>query len=59
MTDEESRERQPRKPRRLVFVSHSSRDTWVAKQIAREIGQAGAETFLDAASIEVGDDFIE
>lgn len=44
---------------RLVFISHSSRDTWVAKQIAREIIASGAIPFLDEADIDVGDDFEE
>lgn len=43
--------------KRFVFVSHSSRDTWVAKQIAREISFCGATPFLDESEIEVGDDF--
>jgi len=47
------------KKKRLVFVSHSARDTWVARQIAREIGECGAEPFLDEAEIEVGEDFEE
>ena len=47
------------KPKRLVFISHSSRDTWVARQIAREIGACGAEPFLDEAEVEVGEDFEE
>lgn len=42
-----------------VFISHSSVDTWVAKQLAAHIGQCGAETFLDANDIEHGDDFDE
>jgi hypothetical protein len=41
---------------RLVFVSHSGADTWVAKQIAREIGACGATPFLDEAEIDVGAD---
>jgi hypothetical protein len=41
----------------LIFVSHSSKDTWVAKQIAREIRSLGATPFLDEAAIEVGADF--
>jgi TIR domain len=45
----------PRK--RLVFVSHSGRDTWVAKQIAREITACGAVPFLDEADIETGAEF--
>jgi hypothetical protein len=44
---------------RLVFVSHSGADTWVAKQIAREIEACGATAFLDEAQIDVGADFEE
>jgi hypothetical protein len=43
----------------LVFISHSSQDTWVAKQIAKEVIECGATPFLDEADIEVGDDFEE
>ncbi|HUQ71310.1 MAG TPA: TIR domain-containing protein [Planctomycetaceae bacterium] len=43
--------------RRHVFVSHSSIDTWVAKQIAREIEDCGATPFLDENDIDVGADF--
>jgi hypothetical protein len=42
-----------------VFISHSSIDTWVARQLARYIEEAGAATFLDEADIEYGDDFEE
>lgn len=42
---------------RLVFISHSSRDTWVARQIASHISAAGATPFLDEADVEVGQDF--
>jgi hypothetical protein len=45
------------KSARVVFVSHSSKDTWVAKQIAAQISKCGARPFLDEADIEVGDDF--
>jgi hypothetical protein len=41
----------------LVFVSHSGTDTWVARQIAREIAACGAVPFLDEAEIDVGADF--
>lgn len=41
----------------LVFVSHSSRDTWIARQIAREVQGAGAKPFLDEADIEIGEEF--
>jgi hypothetical protein len=43
----------------LVFISHSSRDTWVARQIAREVLGCGAVPFLDEAEIDVGADFEE
>lgn len=42
---------------RLVFISHSGQDTWVARQIAREVAALGASPFLDEASIELGADF--
>lgn len=48
-----------RRKARLVFISHSSIDTWVAKQIATHIEQCGAQAFLDEATIEVGADFEE
>lgn len=47
------------KRQRLVFVSHSSTDTWVAKQLAREIRRCGATAFLDEAEIRAGEDFEE
>lgn len=40
-----------------VFISHSSRDTWVVEQIERHVRDCGAETFLDERDIHVGDDF--
>ena len=43
----------------LVFVSHSSQDTWVARQIARAIESSGAEPFLDEAEVDAGADFEE
>lgn len=42
-----------------VFISHSSKDTWVAKQLAAHIRALGAHTFLDESDIEHGDDFEE
>lgn len=44
---------------RLVFVSHSGEDTWVARQIAREISSCGAQPFLDEADVDVGAEFEE
>jgi hypothetical protein len=49
----------PNPKNRLVFVSHSSPDTWVAKQIAREIEARGATPFLDEAQVDAGADFEE
>src|SRR5262245_25860666 len=43
--------------RRKVFLSHSARDTWVARQLAKSIVAAGAEIFLDEANVQVGDEF--
>jgi len=40
-----------------VFISHSSVDTWVARQIARAVEERGASYFLDEADMEYGDDF--
>lgn len=42
-----------------VFISHSSVDTWIARQIARHLEERGAKAFLDEADIEYGDDFEE
>ncbi len=49
----------PSKGTRLVFVSHSGEDTWVARQIAGEIAAHGARPFLDEADIDVGAEFEE
>jgi predicted RNase H-related nuclease YkuK (DUF458 family) len=40
-----------------VFVSHGSKDAWIAGQIAKEIRGAGALTFLDETDIPKGDNF--
>ncbi len=39
---------------KLVFVSHSGEDTWVARQIAKEITLCGAKPFLDEADVDIG-----
>lgn len=44
---------------RKIFISHSGKDTWVARQIYREVQACGAEPFLDEADVQVGDDFDE
>src|SRR4051812_181904 len=40
----------------LVFISHSSRDAWIAEQVRKELAAIGATCFLDS-SIETGDAF--
>lgn len=43
----------------LIFISHSTKDSWVAKQMASLLENRGAKsglkTFLDAKDIEGGD----
>ena len=38
-----------------VFISHASRDRWVAGQIAKELAAVGAAHFLDSHVVETGD----
>src|SRR5689334_4371608 len=42
-----------------VFISHSSSDTRVARQIANYICDCGAACFLDESNVQIGDDFEE
>src|ERR1043166_2290014 len=42
-----------------VFISHSSTDTWVARQIANYIAACGASCFLDESNVQIGDDLEE
>lgn len=44
---------------KLVFVSHSGEDTWIARQIAKEIELCGAKPFLDEADVDIGSEFEE
>lgn len=44
---------------RIIFISHSGEDTWVARQIAQNVTIVGARPFLDEADVEVGADFEE
>jgi hypothetical protein len=37
---------------RLVFISHSGSDTWIAKPIAREVESCGATPFFDEAQVD-------
>jgi len=38
-----------------VFISHASRDQWVAGQIAKELHGLGISYFLDSEALETGD----
>lgn len=38
-----------------VFLSHSSADKWLAKRIANDIAELGAQTFLDEKDIATGE----
>lgn len=40
----------------LVFISHSSEDTWVARQIAEKTRALGARTFLDEDDLDIVDE---
>jgi TIR domain len=46
-------------PRYLVFISHSSKDRWIARQMAaiieRKAKRYGVQTFLDEVDLEGGD----
>src|SRR5947209_673210 len=39
-----------------VFISHSSKESWIAKQIAKEIEALGAKTWLDLKDLRGGDE---
>jgi hypothetical protein len=39
----------------LVFLSHSSRDAWIANMLAMDIRQRGCEVWLDTAELAGGD----
>jgi len=43
----------------LVFISHSTQDRWIARQIANLLEAAGIKTFLDERDIQVGDSIPE
>jgi hypothetical protein len=38
-----------------TFISHSSRDKWIARKLSEEITELGCETFLDEKDIETGE----
>jgi hypothetical protein len=40
-----------------VFISYSSADSWVAKQLKRNVEESGAATFLYETDVEYGQEF--
>jgi hypothetical protein len=40
-----------------IFISHSSRDVWVARRIQDDLQRIGTETFLDENDLQTGDIF--
>jgi hypothetical protein len=44
-----------KRPGYTVFLSHSSNDRWVARQIRKEIEAAGASVWLDQKDLHGGD----
>ena len=41
----------------VVFISHSSKESWIAGQIAKEVRALGADPWVDVNDIRGGDDF--
>lgn len=39
----------------LVFISHSSKNTWIAHQMSKELEALGASTWLDSKDLRGGD----
>jgi TIR domain len=42
-----------------VFISHSSRDKWVAGQMAGKVAETGADFWLDTRDLPGGGDIVE
>ena len=38
-----------------IFISHSSKDRWIARRIAQDLHERGATTFLDEKDIKTGE----
>jgi hypothetical protein len=54
---ERKAKRQPAEPSAYtVFISHSSKEKWIAGQISKEIIALGAETWLDVNDLHGGDE---
>ena len=43
----------------LIFISHSSADLWIAEQIGKQIGELGAEVWLDKKDLKGGDVLVD
>src|SRR5262249_6869733 len=37
-----------------IFISHSSKDKWLARHIAKDLRELGVETFLDTRDLQTG-----
>lgn len=44
-------------PGYVVFISHSSKESWVARQLAKEVKAAGGASWVDVNVLAGGDDF--
>lgn len=42
--------------RHVVFISHATADTYIAKSMRRDVLATGADSFLDAIDVEIGDE---
>lgn len=40
-----------------VFISHSSKESWIARQMAKEVKALGAVPWVDVNDLQAGDDF--
>jgi hypothetical protein len=48
--------RPPALDSRTIFISHSSKDIWIAKHIAADLQKKGGRTFLDETDMMSGED---
>lgn len=47
------------KGKKIIFISHSKKDTWIAKQIAYQVENHGGKALLDEFDVKPEDDFSE
>src|SRR5262245_5212803 len=47
--------RAPKAEPYVIFISHSSRDSWIARTIAEKVTSLGAEVWLDVKDLQGGD----